>query len=437
MAEFFNARGVRSVAVHAGNESAPRTTSLQHLAEGDIDVIFSVDMFNEEVDVPNIDTFLMLRPTKSTVIWMTFGRGLRKAPGKPFLKVIDYIGNHRSFLMKLRSVAALAGRNASSIGALRSLLDEIKKQDIDLPVGCSVTYELESIEILDSLLKPARPAAALEAFYKEFSELHGVRPTAVETFHEGFNPLANSERSWFGFVSRMNGLSEAEAAVFSQSDAFLLSIEKTETTRSYKIVLLLAMISADAIPGEIGIDKLVEHVAKIAARYLKVRKDFSVDVNDSKSLRRLVIDNPIRAFVGGQGTGEVSYFRFEGDRLSTTFETNDANSFREAPSRDPRLASCAISHRQNPGEAAADIVCRVSRAGERPILFLPSAAAALHLELGPVPVEADGAIYEALVAKIAINVVQSQAKRRTCRRKYCVVGLATTLAFRGVESESD
>ena len=288
MTEFFNARGLRTVAVHAGNESAPRTTSLQQLASGEIDVIFSVDMFNEGVDVPNIDTVLMLRPTESTVIWMQqFGRGLRKAPGKPFLKVIDYIGNHRSFLMKLRAVAALADRNASSMGALRSLLDEVRRQELDLPEGCSVTYELESIEILESLLKPARPEAALEAFYRDFFERHGVRPTAVEAFHEGFNPRANSERSWLGFVSRMNGLSESEAAAFSQSHAFLESIEKTETTRSYKIVLLLAMISADAIPGEIGIDKLVEQVAKLAARYLKVRKDFSVDVNDFEKFTSL------------------------------------------------------------------------------------------------------------------------------------------------------
>src|SRR5450759_54057 len=194
MAEFFNARGVRSVAVHAGNESAPRTTSLRHLADGEIDVIFSVDMFNEGVDVPNIDTVLMLRPTESTVIWMQqFGRGRRRATGKPFLKVIDYIGNHRSFLMKLRSVAALTGRNASSIGALRNILGEVIRQEFDLPEGCSVTYELESIKILENLLRPARPEAALETFYRDFLERHGVRPTAVEAFHEGFNPRANSE----------------------------------------------------------------------------------------------------------------------------------------------------------------------------------------------------------------------------------------------------
>ena len=146
-------------------------------------------------------------------------------------------------------------------------------------------------------MRPARPEAALEAFYRDFLERHGVRPTAVEAFHEGFNPRGNSERSWLGFVSRMKGLSEAEAEAFSQSRAFLESIEKTETTRSYKIVLLLAMISADTIPGEIGIDELVEQVAKLAARYLKVREDFSVDSDDAKSLRRLLVENPIRAFV--------------------------------------------------------------------------------------------------------------------------------------------
>jgi hypothetical protein len=407
MAEFFNMRGVRSVAVHAGNESAPRTTSLRRLADGTIDVIFSVDMFNEGVDVPNIDTVLMLRPTDSAVIWMQqFGRGLRRAPGKPFLKVIDYIGNHRSFLMKLRSIAALVDRNANSIGALRKLLDEVRKQDLDLPEGCSVTYELESIKILESLLKPARPEAALEAFYREFLERHGVRPTAVEAFHEGFNPRGNSERSWLGFVSRMNGLPQAEAAAFSQSRAFLESIEKTETTRSYKIALLLAMISADAIPGEIGIDELVEQVARFATRYLKIRTDFSVNLGDEESVRRMLVDNAIRALVESQGTGNVSFFRFEKDCLSTTFEAGDVESFRDILREvlDWRLAE--FLNRQSPRDSNADIICRVARVGDHPILVLTSDAASLHFEQGFTPVQIDGEAYELSIEKNAINVVR-------------------------------
>jgi superfamily II DNA or RNA helicase len=407
MSEFFNGRGLRSVAVHAGNESAPRATSLQQLAKGEIDIIFSVDMFNEGVDIPNIDTVLMLRPTESTVIWMQqFGRGLRKAPDKSHLKVIDYIGNHRSFLTKLRSIAALADINANSAGALRSVLDEIRKKEFDLPEGCSVTYELESIEILESLLKPARPEAALEAFYGDFLDRHGVRPTAVEAFHEGFSPRTNSERSWLGFVLRMKGLSETEANTFSLSRAFLENIERTETTRSYQIVLLLAMIAAEAIPGEISIDALVEQVAKFANRYLKVRDDFSVDVGDASGLRHLLLENPIRAFVGGRGAGDVAFFRFEGTNLSTTFDYGDAATFRELLREvlDWRLAQ--YLSQQGRGDVNADVVYRVGRTGDRPVLFLPSASAAQHLELGPIAVRIDNESYEALIEKVSINIVR-------------------------------
>jgi superfamily II DNA or RNA helicase/diadenosine tetraphosphate (Ap4A) HIT family hydrolase/HKD family nuclease len=408
MAEFFNARGLRSVAVHAGSESAPRATSLQQLAKGELDVIFSVDMFNEGVDVPNIDTVLMLRPTESTVVWMQqFGRGLRKAPDKPYLKVIDYIGNHRSFLMKLRSIAALADINANSAGALRSVLDNILKKELHLPEGCSVTYELESIRILESLLKPARPEAALEAFYRDFLERHGVRPTAVEAFHEGFNPRANSERSWLGFVLRMKGLSEAEATALSISRAFLESIEKTEVSRSYSIILLLAMIAVESIPGEIAIDKLVEQVAKLANRYLRIRDDLSADIGDEKTLRRLLVESPIRAFVDGRATGDVSFFRFEGGNLSSTFDTGDAATFRDLLREilDWRLAQY-LSRKSLGDEANADIVCRVARTGEHPVLLLPSAATTLHLEQGPTPVRIDEETYEASIAKIAIHIIR-------------------------------
>lgn len=407
MAEFFSSRGVRSVAVHAGDGSAPRSTSLQQLASGELEVIFSVDMFNEGVDVPNIDTVLMLRPTESTVIWMQqFGRGLRKAPGKPHLKVIDYIGNHRSFLMKLRSVAALADREATSMGALRAILDELIKQELNLPEGCSVTYELETVRILEELLKPSRAETAIEAFYKDFLERHGVRPSATEAFHEGINPRSNSERSWLGFVSRMNGLSEEETAAFTAARAFLEAVERTEISRSYKIVLLLALLSAEAIPGEIEIDQLVEHVAAFANRYHRVRDDFSVDPNDSKGLRRLLLENPIRAFVEARGTDEISFLRLDNDRLSTTFEIEEVDAFRELLREvlDWRLAQ--YLSRPTTANATADIVCRVARAGERPILFLPSSAMSLSLDVGPASVEIGGQSYEAVIAKIAINVVR-------------------------------
>jgi superfamily II DNA or RNA helicase/diadenosine tetraphosphate (Ap4A) HIT family hydrolase len=407
MAEFFNTGGLRTVAVHAGDGSAPRTTSLQQLASGDLDVIFAVDMFNEGVDVPNIDTILMLRPTESTVIWMQqFGRGLRRAPDKACLKVIDYIGNHRSFLMKLRSVAAIAGRDANSMGALRKLLDEVVKESLTLPDGCSVTYELQSVEILESLLKPARPEAALETFYRDFLERHGIRPTAVEAFHQGLNPRSNSERSWLGFVSRMDGLSEAEAVVLLQCRTFLDDVEQIATTRSYAIVLLLAMITADAMPGEIAIDPLVEQVRKIAVRYLKIREDLAANINEPKSLRRLLVENPIRALVNGRR--DAPFFRFENDQLSTAFNVENVESFRGLLREvlDWRLAQ--YLSQTDSRNITADIICRVVRNGDQPpSLLLPNAATALHLEQGPAPIRIGEETYGVLIEKSAINVVRT------------------------------
>ena len=257
MAAFFIREGLRAVAVHAGPTSAPRTTSLKQLADGEIDVIFAVDMFNEGVDVPAIDTVMMLRPTESTVIWMQqLGRGLRVADDKERLTVIDYIGNHRAFLMKLRALAALMNREAESKGRLREMLEEILGETIALPPGCEITYDLAAVDILQNLLRPAATETALESYYRDFEERHGVRPNAVEVFHAGLNPRSNSEGSWLGFVERMGGLSADERAALTEARDFLVAIEKTETTRSYKIALLLALFDEEELTTEIGIDDL-------------------------------------------------------------------------------------------------------------------------------------------------------------------------------------
>ena len=101
MANFFVEQGITAAAVHSGPTSAPRASTLKKLTEGELDVVFAVDMFNEGVDLPNVDTVMMLRPTESRILWLQqFGRGLRVCAGKDHLRVIDYIGNHRTFLLK-------------------------------------------------------------------------------------------------------------------------------------------------------------------------------------------------------------------------------------------------------------------------------------------------------------------------------------------------
>ena len=132
MSGWFNGEGLRTVAVHSGPTSALRASSLERLAAGELDVVFAVDMFNEGVDVPTVDTVLMLRPTESTIVWIQqFGRGLRRAAGKDPLTVVDYIGNHRIFLTKAR---ALLGCGEGE-RALRLRLEKVADHSLALPPG--------------------------------------------------------------------------------------------------------------------------------------------------------------------------------------------------------------------------------------------------------------------------------------------------------------
>jgi hypothetical protein len=143
MAAHFGARGLRAVAVHSGPGSAPRATSLEQLGRGEIDILFAVDMFNEGVDVPNIGTVMMLRPTESAILWLQqLGRGLRRVEGK-LLRVIDYISNHRIFLTKLYALLAAGPGDRS----LSQRLDQVLAGTLELPPGCSVTYDLRVVEM--------------------------------------------------------------------------------------------------------------------------------------------------------------------------------------------------------------------------------------------------------------------------------------------------
>ena len=76
----FARQGVPATAVHSGATSASRAESLEKLKDGSLSVLCAVDMFNEGVDVPELDTVMMLRPTESRIVWFQqFGRGLRRS----------------------------------------------------------------------------------------------------------------------------------------------------------------------------------------------------------------------------------------------------------------------------------------------------------------------------------------------------------------------
>ncbi|MDP9998293.1 DUF3427 domain-containing protein [Pseudarthrobacter sulfonivorans] len=96
MAEVFNRAGIASVAVDGSTDDADRAASLERLRRREINCIFAVDLFNEGLDLPQVDTILLLRPTQSATIFLQqLGRGLRRSEGKAVLTVMDFIGQQR------------------------------------------------------------------------------------------------------------------------------------------------------------------------------------------------------------------------------------------------------------------------------------------------------------------------------------------------------
>ena len=258
-------------------------------------------MFNEGVEFPSIDTVLMLKPTKSGIIWLQqLGRGLRVSNDKKHLTVIDYIGNHRTFLTKLQGMAAILGRSAESSGRQREVLQAIRDERIDLPTGCEVTYEMTAFDILEQLARPTRIEGELESFYRNFEERNGVRPTAVETYHAGLYPRSNSERSWLAFVERMRGLSTHEKAAWVKSREFFAGIEKTEFSASHELVLLLAMFDAESLVTRLSTETIAHRVMLLARRIHGLADDFSARYKVA-DIQSLLIDKPIKALVGAEG----------------------------------------------------------------------------------------------------------------------------------------
>ena len=144
MQDYFKSKGVKVLSVHSKSETN-RSEAIRQLSEKKIDIIFSVDLFNEGVDIPTVDTIMMLRPTESKIIFIQqFGRGLRRADaeGKKFVNIIDFIGNHKTFLEK---PAALFDFDLSS-KEIGSFLKKYKDNSLDLPDESRVFYDPETID---------------------------------------------------------------------------------------------------------------------------------------------------------------------------------------------------------------------------------------------------------------------------------------------------
>ena len=126
LSELFNAKGFKTIALTGDSSDEERASSIEKLESDNLneklDYIFTVDIFNEGIDIPKINQIIMLRPTESAIIFIQqLGRGLRKVDGKSYLTIIDFIGNYENnYLIPI----ALYGDTSYNKDTLRKLITE-------------------------------------------------------------------------------------------------------------------------------------------------------------------------------------------------------------------------------------------------------------------------------------------------------------------------
>ena len=197
MAEYFNKRGISSISLTGNSSKEERETAKSRLISGEIKFIFVVDIYNEGVDIPEINTILFLRPTESITIFLQqLGRGLRLAENKDCLTVLDFIGmanKKYNFADKLGSM--LSDRS-------RSIEKEIKDDFVSVPKGCYISLEKKAKEaILNNIRSTLGTTAGMVSKIISYSE-DAEMPLTLKNFL-GYYHISEKEIYRWGSFSRL------------------------------------------------------------------------------------------------------------------------------------------------------------------------------------------------------------------------------------------
>ena len=210
MARVFNEAGIPALTVTSGPGSHNRADALSRLAVRDVNAIFTVDVFNEGVDIPAVDTVLFLRPTESSTVFLQqLGRGLRRAPDKPVLTAIDFVGHQNT---KFR----FDTRYRAITGATRTGLQRQVEQGFPfLPAGSQIVLDQQAQAIVLANIKSQlstswKQMVAELRSYGDLSLADFLRESGLE-----LGDFLKGDKSWTrlrreaGLQTRAGGLHEA------------------------------------------------------------------------------------------------------------------------------------------------------------------------------------------------------------------------------------
>lgn len=265
MAKEFCRRGISAVAVYSNADgvfSEDREKAIEKLKNQEISVIFSVDMFNEGVDIASLDMVMFLRPTQSPIVFLQqLGRGLRTCRGKEYLNVLDFIGNYEK---AGRAPFLLSGGRSS--GA-RTDTDYYR---IEYPDDCIVDFDMRLVDLFREMDRKSMTVRERirQEYYRVKEILRGKVPTRLELFtymedelyqycvgHAKENPF----RQYMDFLHELRELSVEEEAVYgSIGREFLSLIETTDMQKVYKMPILYSFYNHGDVRLAVTEDEVLE-----------------------------------------------------------------------------------------------------------------------------------------------------------------------------------
>lgn len=247
MAKYFNDNGVKACAVYSDSNSEnslDRKEAIEKLTKGELNIVFSVDMFNEGVDIKSIDMVIFLRPTESpTVFLQQLGRGLRKAKGKDYVNVLDFIGNFKKagMIPKLLGGTRVSGtRNGENPNSL------------EYPEDCLVDFDFKLVDFYKEIYK--RETNFKDRLKEEFENIKediGHTPGREEFIKNIDNDFyleirkkdrkSNLLKDYLTYLKEINEISYEEKKFLNTvAYDFINYIETTEMSKTYKMPILLA-----------------------------------------------------------------------------------------------------------------------------------------------------------------------------------------------------
>ncbi|MBT2384244.1 DUF3427 domain-containing protein [Streptomyces sp. ISL-11] len=235
MAQFFQQAGLNAKALDGSTPSPERAQALADLRDGKIQVLFSVDLFNEGLDIPDVDTLLLLRPTSSaTVFLQQLGRGLRRTPDKAVLTVLDFIGQHRKefrFEEQFRALTNLTRKR---------LVDNMERDFPLLPSGCQIVLDRKSKKRILENIKNQINVNVAQLTREVAAYSLPALPEYLRESQRELKELYRAGNSWTRLLRRAHLLAEGgpegEEALLKRVSAFL-HVDDPDRVASYSRML--------------------------------------------------------------------------------------------------------------------------------------------------------------------------------------------------------